>query len=148
MTIDRDLVTRKLLLVTSDFEPLGSIRDRGLGAYLVDQTAQAVVERRLQRAIGRMIDINYHLLTATGHPPPSDYHASFVEMAALGVLEPEFARRVARSGGLRNRLVHDYDDLEPRLVFEALDAALQDVPAYLARVNAFVKAKAGGAPGS
>jgi uncharacterized protein YutE (UPF0331/DUF86 family) len=139
MTIDRDLVTRKLLLVTADIESLGAIRDKGRDAYLANSIHQAVVERRLERAVGRMIDINYHLITASGHPPPSDYHASFLKLSEIGVLDPEFARRIARAAGLRNRLVHDYEDLDPGKVFDALDDALRDVPVYLARVNQYVK---------
>ena len=141
MTIDRELVTRKLLLVTAEIESLGAIRDKGRDAYLASSIDQAVVERRIERAVGRMIDINYHLITASGHPPPSDYHASFLKLADLGVLDPEFARRIARAAGLRNRLVHDYEDLDPGKVFDALDDALRDVPVYLARVNHYLKAK-------
>jgi uncharacterized protein YutE (UPF0331/DUF86 family) len=139
MTIDRALVTRKLLLVTADIESLVEIRDKGLAAYLGNSIDQAVVERRLERAVGRMIDINYHVITASGQPPPSDYHASFLKLGELGVLEPDFARTIARAAGLRNRLVHDYEDLDPRKVFDALGEALRDVPIYLARVNDHVK---------
>lgn len=140
MTINHELVTRKLLLVVTDLEPLAAIAAQGRGAYLASEINQAVVERRLQRAIGRMIDLNYHLLTASGHAPPADYHASFVALAGMGVLDHEFAARVARAAGLRNRLVHDYDDFDPALVFEALEAALLDIPRYLAAVNDHVKA--------
>ncbi len=56
-TIDRELVTRKLLLVTADLELLAAIRDKGLEAYLGSSSDQAGVERRLQRAVSRMIDI-------------------------------------------------------------------------------------------
>lgn len=136
MTIDRDLVTRKLLLVAADIEPLAAIAERGQPAYEASMVDQAVVERRLERAIGRMIDVNYHVLTASGQPPPPDYHTSFVRMAGLGVLDHGFAREIARAAGLRNRLVHDYDDLDPRLVFQALGDALRDIPKYLAAVNA------------
>ena len=117
MTIDTDLVTRKLLLIAADLEPLAAIAARGVAAYESSVVDQAVVERRLERAIGRMIDVNYHLLTASGQPPPPDYHSSFVRMAEFGVLDAGFARQIARAAGLRNRLVHDYDDLGHRLVF-------------------------------
>lgn len=81
--------------------------------------------------IGRMIDINYHLITETGHPPPPDYHASFSRLGDLKILEPELARRIARCAGLRNRLVHEYDEIDPQKVFESLQAARADMPAYL-----------------
>jgi len=129
MTVDRDLVTRKLLGVAADLEPLAAIHARGVDAYEISPVDQAAVERRLERAIGRMIDVNYHLLTASGQPPPPDYHSSFVRMADLGVLDHECARRIARSAGLRHRLVHDYDELDPRLVFKALGDALGNMSA-------------------
>lgn len=56
------------------------------------------------------------------------------------MLDPECARRIARAAGLRNRLVHDYEDLDPGKVFDALGDALRDVPIYLARVNQYLKA--------
>lgn len=139
MTIEPDLVTRKLLLIAADLDLLTGIAERGISAYLSNVVDQAVVERRLERAIGRMIDINYHLLTASGRPPPPDYHSSFLRLADLGVLDAEFARQIARAAGLRNRLVHDYDALDQRLVFEALGDARRDVPRYLAAVNNYLQ---------
>ena len=67
MTIDAELVTRKLLLVTADIDSLTEIRDKGLAAYLGNSIDQAVVERRLERAVGRMIDINDHVKRTSGH---------------------------------------------------------------------------------
>jgi len=139
MSLDRDLLTRKMLLIAQDFDGLAAIRDRGLDAYRGDRRDQAVAERHLERMIGRMIDINYHVLTESGHPPPADYHASFVQAGALGALEPAFARRLASSAGLRTRIVHEYDQLDHDRVFEALSAALHDVPEYLASVNRYLE---------
>lgn len=138
MTVDAELVTRKLLLIGGDLDPLRAIHARGLDAYLASRMDQAVVERLLERIVTRMIDVNYHLITAAGQPPPSDYHASFQQLGGLGILETRFATRIARAAGLRNRLVHDYDDLDQRLLFGALQEALEDVPAYVAAVNAWV----------
>ena len=97
-----------------------------------------MVERYLERMIGRAIDINFHLLTESGEAPPSDYHSSFLRLAALKVLEPDFAARIARAAGLRNRLVHEYDEIDPKKVYEALQSALHDIPVYLQRVEAFL----------
>ena len=43
MMIDRELVTRKLLLITADIESLIEIRDKGLAIYLGNSIDQAVV---------------------------------------------------------------------------------------------------------
>ncbi len=137
--IDAVLVGRKALLITRDVADLAPLAQKPLTEYLTDPRDELVAERLLERIVGRMIDVNYHLLTETGHPPPADYYASFTQLAALGVYDVEFGRRIAACTGLRNRIVHEYDDVDPNKVHEALSAAIQDVPAYLRAVEAYVQ---------
>lgn len=101
-----------------------------------------MVERYIERIVGRMVDINYHLLTALGEPPPRDYFSSFIALSKVGVLPVPFAREIAPAVGLRNRIVHEYDEVEPTRVHEALASLLGDVPRYLAHVQAFLDARA------
>jgi len=142
--IDADLVGRKALLITRDLADLAPLAREPVADYLADPLRELVAERLLERVIGRMIDINYHLLTETDHPPPADYFASFTQLATLGVYDPEFGRRIAACAGLRNRIVHEYDEIDPRRVHEALGAAMQDVSTYLRAVEAYVKRTSGG----
>jgi uncharacterized protein YutE (UPF0331/DUF86 family) len=138
MTIDPELVTRKLMLIARDLDALESIRHRGAAAYRDNAIDQAVAERHLERMIGRMIDVNYHLLTESGQPPPTDYYMSFVQLARLGALDADFARRMAACAGLRNRIVHEYNEIDHDRVYEALGTALSDIPVYIAAVDDFL----------
>lgn len=61
------------------------------------------------------------------------------ELARIEVLPPAFATRIAASAGLRNRLVHEYDEIDPERVHEGLEAAVRDVPEYLRHVNRYLK---------
>jgi uncharacterized protein YutE (UPF0331/DUF86 family) len=61
-----------------------------------------------------------------------------VDLGRLGVLDPGFARRIAGAAGLRNRLVHEYDELDPVKVHEALGTAVADVTEYLDQVRRFL----------
>lgn len=135
MTVDRELVVRKMLLITRDLEALRPIAERGADAYRSNEIDQAVAERYLLRLIGRMIDINFHLITARDQPPPSGYDASFLQLGTLGIVDTALANQLAASAGLRNRLLHEYDDLDPVRVFEGLEAAMRLVPAYLQAIE-------------
>ena len=142
--IDAALVGRKALLITRDLAELAPLAREPLAEYLANSRDELVAERLLERIIGRMIDINYHLLTETDHPPPADYYASFTQLAALGIYDIEFGRRIAACTGLRNRIVHEYDEVDPRRVHEALGTAIQDVSTYLRAVEEYVKRAPGG----
>lgn len=45
------------------------------------------------------------------------------------------ARKIAASAGFRNRLVHEYDEIDPEKLFEGMQAALNDVPVYLGHIT-------------
>lgn len=137
---DRELVTRKMVLIAADLRALGELARRPLVDYLAGQTDEVLAERYLERVIGRMIDINYHLITEAGQPPPRDYFDSFTQLARVGVLPAPFAKRIAGSAGLRNRLVHEYDEIDPERVYEGLQAAVRDVPEYLRYIDGFLSA--------
>ena len=138
MTVDRELVTRKLLLVTQDLDALAPFAAKPASAFLESRIDQAVIERLLERMIGRMIDVNYHLITESGQPPPSDYHSSFLKLADLRVVDAELARHIAWCAGLRNRLVHEYEEIDPRKIFDALQSARDDIVVYVRSVEAYL----------
>ncbi len=137
--IDPELVTRKMRLIGPDLEKMQAVAAAGAERYLADSTLEALAERYLERVIGRMIDINFHLITESGQPPPSDYYESFLKLGAMRILPPDFARRVAACAGLRNRIVHEYDELDPALVYSGLKAALKDIPDYLRHIESFLR---------
>ena len=102
--IDRELVTRKMVLISEDLRRL--------------ETLAAITE--------------------SGEAPPRDYFESFVALSRIGALASDFAARLAPCAGLRNRIVHAYDDLDPGRVYDALRTALGDVPSYLAVIRRFL----------
>lgn len=112
--IDRELVTRKLALIVKDLPALTELAGKSLTEYLANPVHEVLSERYLERVIGRMIDVNYHLITELGQAPPRDYHESFVELGKLTVLSTEFAREIALAAGLRNASSMSMMRLMPR----------------------------------
>jgi uncharacterized protein YutE (UPF0331/DUF86 family) len=137
--IDKTLVTRKINLISEDFEALKLLADLSYDDYVAKSTNEVLAERYLERMIGRMIDINYHIITEQGHPPPSDYYKSFLDLGKMGVLPVDFAEQIAPCAGLRNRIVHEYDELDTKKVYEGMLSAVKDVPRFLRYISDFVK---------
>ncbi len=91
------------------------------------------------RSFRRDESISLHRITESGHPPPSDYFDSFLEIGALGIVDRQFARRVAACAGLRNRITHEYDEIDPERVHAAIppgfDGAAARKPRTVARLG-------------
>ena len=137
--IDPTLVIRKINLISEDLNELLSLSRKSLEEYLTSRVDEVLAERYLERAIGRMIDINYHLITESGHPPPSDYYQSFTRLGELNILPADLAPQIAGCAGLRNRIVHEYNEIDPRKVHEGLQAAVRDIPQYLSHIHRYLQ---------
>ena len=123
-----------MVLITEDLRRLEALARKSRDEYLANEIDETLAERYLERMIGRMIDVNYHLLTESGEAPPRDYHESFLALSRIGVLTADFVRRLGPCAGLGNRIVHSYDDLDASRVYDALQDALVDLPGYLAEL--------------
>jgi uncharacterized protein YutE (UPF0331/DUF86 family) len=128
--IDPELVVRKLTLILQDLPALTDLARKSAGEYVSDPVHQVLTERYLERTIGRMIDVNYHLITESGHAPPKDYHESFIMLGTIRILAAEFARSLAAAAGLRNRIVHEYDEIDAVKLHDALQVAVKQIPIY------------------
>lgn len=133
MSIDPDIVHRKIAYIRKDLERLRSLAALTYEEFEGAFEHEVAAERLLERIIGRLIDINYHLLAAKGISPV-DYYESFVLMGREYAVPLELVQRMAQASGLRNRLAHEYDDIDPKKIYEALYVCLKDVPEYLGQV--------------
>ena len=131
MPIDKKLVSRKITLINIDLKSLKVLSRLSLKTYLSKADYEALAERYLERIIGRMIDINYHILSEKENEIPTDFYNSFTELGKKRYLPLRLAEVMANSAGLRNRLAHEYDEIDAKKIFEAMASCLKDVPKYL-----------------
>ena len=137
--IDVTLLVRKINLISQDFKEIAELSRKNLEAFLASRVDEVLAERYLERMIGRMIDINYHMITESGFPPPADYYQSFLHLERLGILPHDLAQTIAACAGLRNRIVHEYDEIDPARIHEALQTAARDVPQYLTHIYGYLE---------
>jgi len=138
MPIDKVLVERKTALILEDILHLEPISKHTLTEFIEKYEYEVLSERYLERIIGRMIDINFHIITELGHTPPRDYYGSFLQMGKLSVLPIALSEKLAHSAGLRNRIAHEYDEIDEKQIYSAIKSCLKDVPEYLACVRKFI----------
>lgn len=129
--LDEQLIHRKAKLIEEDLQKLVPYQKLGEENYSKDEMAQLAVERLMERIIGRLIDVNYHLLKEKFGTLPIDYFDSFIRLAKEGIVSHDLARSVAKSVGLRNILAHEYDIIDPARVYHAISDALKEIPQYL-----------------
>lgn len=98
----------------------------------------------MERVVTRAIDVNEHLIAerSTGREEKTvrlSYKDTFLKLADLKVCPERFAKRIALSAGLRNILVHDYNDVDRRILHRSVKDCLKDYRKYLDYVLRFLR---------
>lgn len=134
--VDPDRVRRLLQLLdrfTAELDELAAtdredyVRDHAYeGRYLIQAAAQVC------------IDVANHVIASEGWRTPTDFRDAFTVLEEHAVLGPELAERLRALAGLRNRLVHLYDDVDDSLVHEALRDGLTDLRAFARAIAALL----------
>jgi uncharacterized protein YutE (UPF0331/DUF86 family) len=136
--IDTVIVTTRLDFIARYLDNLKRFEQISLDDYLVDFDTQLITERLLQLIVQAAIDINDHILSKLNPGKSETNFNSFIILGQYSVITVELARQIAPSSGLRNRLVHEYDEIDPRQVFKAISLALQQYPLYVRQVSSYL----------
>lgn len=137
--IDRAIVDRKLQAIIQYLNALKSRATLTEQEYTSNFEQRLIVERLLHLTIEAAVDINTYLLVQSAQPPPATYYQSFIELGQQGIITPELAQQLAPSAGLRNRLVHEYDEIDSLIVFQAIGFALRLYSQYVRQIQAYLE---------
>ena len=110
-----------------------------LESYLQDRRQQLLVERLLHLSVEAASDLLEHLLVQGFGSTPQSYAETFLQAGQHGLIPVDLAQQLVPAAGLRNRLVHDYEAIDPRRVHAAIPIALADLRALQSAVAARVR---------
>ncbi len=136
--LDADLVRRKIATISRNLDALSAVDGIALDAYQGDLYRKKGTERLLQETVEAAVDTNLHLLRTAGAKTPTDYYDSFISLGQADVIPQRLAERLASAAGLRNRLVHEYADIDDEIVLKAVSEARQSLREYVAAIEAYV----------
>ncbi|MGD2157929.1 MAG: DUF86 domain-containing protein [Anaerolineales bacterium] len=120
MTAEFNGIERRLDELSERLARLNPLRDKPRSEFDQDAYLRDIVERNLEIAAQCCIDISHRIIALENAKKPTDYYEAIVAMGELGVLEPDFARKLAPIAGFRNILVHEYVSVDWDLVYDHL----------------------------
>lgn len=132
--VDLAMVSGKLRLMRDLLDDLTATGEVTANRLAHDRMLRHAVERILTQLVDLAVSLNSHVASARLGRAPANYRESFGQAAQAGVIGAALAARLAPAAGLRNVLVHEYTDVDLRLVADAVPLALRDFSTYVAEV--------------
>jgi uncharacterized protein YutE (UPF0331/DUF86 family) len=113
-------IERRLDELNERLARLEPLRDNSRAEFDADPYLRDIVERNLEISAQCCIDICHRIIALENARKPADYFEAIIIMGELGVLSPDFARRLAPLAGFRNILIHEYLGIDWDHVFNNL----------------------------
>jgi uncharacterized protein YutE (UPF0331/DUF86 family) len=111
LRLNKDVIFLKmknLAQYLGELEPLASV---GIVEYQKDYVKRHAVEKLVELIVEIASDINRDIIEAEQSEPATSYFSTFTQLGELKILSKELSDRLASTTGLRNRLVHHYEDI-------------------------------------
>lgn len=132
-------VEKKLEEISRYMDELGPMLAFSYNEFLGDYTRMRTAERDFQLIVDAAVDINNHILLTLGLPPAEKNFDSFILLGKNKVLSMKDAIHLAPSAGLRNKLVHEYDEIDPKILYRSLKTFFIRYKDYGKAVLAFLE---------
>ena len=118
--VSRTVVADKAALIRRLLDEAGTLPLDDLDAFTRDPRMVAAGESYLRRAIEALLDIARHVLAKGFGRGAAEYAEVARQLGEVRVVSPAQAERLVRMAGYRNRLVHVYDQVTARELYELL----------------------------
>ena len=138
MTFEKIFVVKKLEQLAAYTKELEELLELDDSQLLLSRNLHAA-ERLVQLAADTMIDINQHFIRELNFQVPDELRGTFIMMGENEILPKKFAEKIAPLAGIRNILVHQYDDLDKNLFLRNLRNNFSDFKEYQKHIYEYLK---------
>lgn len=121
MVVDKDKIEQRLVKLEQAMRKLKEIALQSWEQYNNSEALRDRAERNLQVAAQACIDIANHIIADRGYRTPQGYAESFSVLAEEGIITDRLADKMKMVAGFRNILVHDYLEIDNKIVYSSLN---------------------------
>lgn len=137
--VDRQLIETKLCTLEDYLARLVEIENISFEEYTADYFRKKGIERVIASVVECASDINSYLLAKGASVSPKDYRDSFTRLTEFEILPRGFVEKITPSTGLRNRLVHEYDKIDDKIVHASIKITLDQYARYIKYIHDFLE---------
>lgn len=132
------LVLRKIAFIREHLQRVRMHQSASLADFLNDRDRQDIVCFNLYQAVQTCMDLANHLISDEGWGLPGSYGETAEILVRQKVLTSEQAVIFREMISFRNRLAHDYAEIDFTRVHEIMTKHLQDIDAYILSIAEYL----------
>jgi uncharacterized protein YutE (UPF0331/DUF86 family) len=108
--------------------------------FLSDTRNPAAAESYLRRSLEAVFDLSRHILAKMYGFKDIEYKKIAIELGEKGVVDREYAGILMKMAGYRNRMVHLYNEVGPKELYDILKNHIPDIERFIVEIVSFINA--------
>jgi uncharacterized protein YutE (UPF0331/DUF86 family) len=128
--VDRALILRKFERIETYLKQIRSKKDPGFETFRKDKDLQSIVLFNLIQTIQACADIGSHIISDSEWEAPGAQADIFEILAQHKVITRPLSQRMIKMMGFRNRIVHEYEKIDLRIVYDVWRKNIKDIERY------------------
>jgi len=130
-----DVIEKGISNIKKYLSILSSYKGTSITDLLNDLTLRGAVERYLYLAVQATIDLSEAIISYKELRRPSTFSESFEILNEHNIISKEVKTNMIQMARFRNRIAHDYGDIDYNVVHDVLISRLTDIESFLEEIS-------------
>jgi uncharacterized protein YutE (UPF0331/DUF86 family) len=128
--VDKALILRKIERIETYLKQLRLRKDPGADKFIKDKDLQSIILFNLIQSIQTCIDIGTHVVSDSGWEMPGSQAEIFEALSENKIIPKQLSRKMIQMVGFRNRIIHEYEKVDLRIVYDVWRKNLGDIERF------------------
>lgn len=137
--VDKDVVQEKFRQLNIYLKELENFKNISSGELSASLSKQWMILHGLQISIQIIVDVGNHILAAIGESKIEGYVDIIDELGTMQIIPMEFSKKIRGIAGLRNILVHEYTQVDLKMVYNIIQHQPQDFYDFMTYINNYIE---------
>ena len=133
--MDKGLIEEKLESLRRCVKRMADKRPATEEGFEADQDLQDIISLNLTRAVQLCVDIAAHIISESESRPPGTMAEAFDTLQRAGIIDEDIALRMKKAVGFRNIAVHNYQEIDWKIVFSIIHQNLDDFKQFAKQIS-------------
>ena len=133
--MDKEIVQTKLEALIRCIHRIKNQNISSIEELEANLDKQEIIILNLQRAVQICVDIGNHILLDYKTPTPSTMSETFKYLAENKIISPENAEDLSHAVGFRNIAVHQYENLDCKIIYAIIISHLDDFKVFVEAIS-------------
>jgi uncharacterized protein YutE (UPF0331/DUF86 family)/predicted nucleotidyltransferase len=137
--IQTDVVLERLRALEEYVEQLRPFQGKPMEEIVANNIVYWGVLHGLQLCIQSIMDVSSHMQAALSLERAPDYEGVILSLGKHGIIPMEFAERIRKMPSFRNIIVHEYLEVDEKIVHQKLQDGLDDFLLFIEHICDFLR---------